>query len=128
MKPSNMAVMIALATFVGGCEKNGDVTIQNDPDSRGTRWVLEFDDKTKLKDEAAFKGALDNATQRWERNVKIGADPPRNIEQIPDHPKYKPSVTHYPREEGTASAHVTQRVGLYNYEDYKNVLDQIQDP
>ncbi len=60
--------------------------------------------------------------------MKIGNDLRPDITQIPGHLQYRPSVTHYPREECTASAHVTQRVGLYNYEDYKNVLDQIQDP
>ncbi len=117
------------ATFVGGCEKNGEVTILNDPDPRGTKWVLEFDDKTKLKSVAEFNRALNDASDRWERNVKIGNILRDDITEIPEnHPVYTPRVTHYPREEGTASAHVTQRVGLYNYEDYKNVLDQIQDP
>ena len=49
MKPSNMAVVIALACFMSACEKKADVGILNDLDPKGTRWILEFDEKTKLK-------------------------------------------------------------------------------
>lgn len=130
MKPSSMAVMIALATFVGGCEKNGGDVTTRDEDQKITRWVLEFDDKTMLKSQTAFTEALESATYRWERDVKIGNLLRADYTNIPEnHPVHRPSVTRFPREkDAPGTAHVTQRVGLYSYEDYKNVLDQIQDP
>ena len=129
MKPSNVVVMIALAILGVACQRKTEI-IQEDQDPKGTRWILEFNSKTKVRDEIAFERALNRTTNRWEQNVQIGDKPPRdNYSNIPVHPGYTPETRSYPKsEDGPGSLHVTQRVGLYKEEDLERITRQIKNP
>lgn len=131
MKPSNIVVMIALATLAVGCQKKAEVTILSDPDPKGTKYILEFNSKTKVKSVQGFTDALDGVTFRWERNVKIGDGHvrPSYSNFPPDHPNYDPQTSNYPKPgDGLATLHVTQRVGVYSDDDLKKITDQIRNP
>lgn len=121
--------VIALATLFVACKGDGDVTALRDPDPKGTKWILEFDAKTKVRSPDGFVNALNKVKNKWEQNIQVDGYPTRNFSKIPIHPNYTTQTVHYPKpNDGIASQHVTQHLGLYSDEDLEKVKKQLQIP
>jgi len=131
MKPSYIVIAIA-GLIIVACihEPNGQ---------RTGPWKLLFNDRTRLKDPAAFETALNKATDRWEKGVTIRDNthphpaprPDFTDGHGPDEPTSVSSTEVYPSDNQTSnpgSLHVTQKVVLYQAKDYDAVLKTIQYP
>ncbi len=131
MKPSHAAIG-AVVLAVAACtshykETGGPVPLQGP-------WKLYFKDPTLLTNVKAFEKLLNDNSSRWEKGMRVkkrkGEKPRTRLDHTNGQSEPAVNTLTYPSQNqrpNPDSLHVTQKVVLYNQNDYDAVVGLIED-